>query len=241
MDPIISPFTVTIEQDAVDDLKARLSNTRLATPETVEDWTQGVPLSYLSELVRYWRDDYDFERLATTLNQYPNWTTSINDLDIHFIHVRSQHPGAVPLLITHGWPGSVLEYIELISQLTDPVAYGGTPDQAFHVVLPSLPGFGFSGKPDRPGVGVGTIAAMWDELMARLGYENFLAHGGDWGSLVTHSLVQRPTTGCTAAHCTLPILAPDEALLADPSEDELDALSAFQFYQEWDSGYSKIQ
>jgi pimeloyl-ACP methyl ester carboxylesterase len=241
MDSIISPYTVTIEQSAVDDLKARLNNTRLATPETVEDWTQGVPLSYLSELVRYWRDDYDFERLAATLNQYPNWITSINGLDIHFIHVRSQHPGAEPLLITHGWPGSVLEYIELISPLTDPVAYGGTPDQAFHVVLPSLPGFGFSGKPDRPGVGVGTIAAMWDELMARLGYENFLAHGGDWGSLVTHSLVQRPTTGCIAAHCTLPILAPDEALLADPNEDELDALSAFQFYQEWDSGYSKIQ
>lgn len=241
MDPSISPFKVTIEQTAIDDLKHRLQNTRFATPETVEDWTQGVPQSYLSELVRYWREDYDFTRLADTLNQHPNWMTSIDELDIHFIHVRSQHAQATPLLITHGWPGSILEYTDLLSRLTNPLEYGGTPDQAFHVVLPSLPGFGFSGKPTSPGVGVVKIANIWNELMARLGYDDYLAHGGDWGSLVTHALVQQAPTGCFAAHCTLPILAPDETLLAEPNSDELDALGAFQFYQEWDSGYSKIQ
>ena len=237
----IRPFTPSIPSDVIADLIQRLKQTRLPEAETVEDWSQGVPLSYQAELLNYWANDYDFDRIEQRLGAFDNFVTDIDGIDIHFIHKRSQHTAATPLLITHGWPGSVLEYLDILDALTDPTQHGGSPDDAFHVVLPALPGFGFSGKPRDTGTGVPKIAALWETLMHRLNYTAFHAHGGDWGSIVTQALLLQEETACTAGHCTLPIVLPDETTLSDPQPAELDALESFQFYNDWDSGYSKQQ
>ena len=237
----IQHFTPSISAEVVADLTQRLKKTRLPEAETVEDWSQGVPLSYQAELLNYWTNDYDFSRLDRRLGTFDNFVTDINGVEIHFIHKRSQHTAATPLLITHGWPGSVLEYLDILDALTDPTQHGGSPDDAFHVVLPALPGFGFSGKPRDTGTGVPKIANLWETLMSRLNYSEFHAHGGDWGSIVTQAVLLQEETACTAGHCTLPIVLPDETTLGDPQPDELDALESFQFYNDWDSGYSKQQ
>ena len=237
----IRPFTPSIPSDVIADLIQRLKQTRLPEAETVEDWSQGVPLSYQAELLNYWANDYDFDRIEQRLGAFDNFVTDIDGIDIHFIHKRSQHTAATPLLITHGWPGSVLEYLDILDALTDPTQHGGSPDDAFHVVLPALPGFGFSGKPRDTGTGVPKIAALWETLMHRLNYTAFHAHGGDWGSIVTQAVLLQEETACTAGHCTLPIVLPDETTLSDPQPAELDALESFQFYNDWDSGYSKQQ
>ena len=237
----IRPFTPSIPSDVIADLIQRLKQTRLPEAETVEDWSQGVPLSYQAELLNYWANDYDFDRIEQRLGAFDNFVTYINGIDIHFIHKRSQHTAATPLLITHGWPGSVLEYLDILDALTDPTQHGGSPDDAFHVVLPALPGFGFSSKPRDTGTGVPKIAALWETLMHRLNYTAFHAHGGDWGSIVTQAVLLQEETACTAGHCTLPIVLPDETTLSDPQPAELDALESFQFYNDWDSGYSKQQ
>ena len=237
----IRPFTPSIPSDVIADLIQRLKQTRLPEAETVEDWSQGVPLSYQAELLNYWASDYDFDRIEQRLGAFDNFVTDIDGIDIHFIHKRSQHTAATPLLITHGWPGSVLEYLDILDALTDPTQHGGSPDDAFHVVLPALPGFGFSGKPRDTGTGVPKIAALWETLMHRLNYTAFHAHGGDWGSIVTQAVLLQEETACTAGHCTLPIVLPDETTLSDPQPAELDALESFQFYNDWDSGYSKQQ
>ena len=237
----IRPFTPSIPSDVIADLIQRLKQTRLPEAETVEDWSQGVPLSYQAELLNYWANDYDFDRIEQRLGAFDNFVTDINGIDIHFIHKRSQHTAATPLLITHGWPGSVLEYLDILDALTDPTQHGGSPDDAFHVVLPALPGFGFSSKPRDTGTGVPKIAALWETLMHRLNYTAFHAHGGDWGSIVTQAVLLQEETACTAGHCTLPIVLPDETTLSDPQPAELDALESFQFYNDWDSGYSKQQ
>ncbi|MGB1334402.1 MAG: epoxide hydrolase family protein [Luminiphilus sp.] len=237
----IRPFTPSIPSDVIADLIQRLKQTRLPEAETVEDWSQGVPLSYQAELLNYWASDYDFDRIEQRLGAFDNFVTDINGIDIHFIHKRSQHTAATPLLITHGWPGSVLEYLDILDALTDPTQHGGSPDDAFHVVLPALPGFGFSSKPRDTGTGVPKIAALWETLMHRLNYTAFHAHGGDWGSIVTQAVLLQEETACTAGHCTLPIVLPDETTLSDPQPAELDALESFQFYNDWDSGYSKQQ
>ena len=237
----IRPFTPSIPSDVIADLIQRLKQTRLPEAETVEDWSQGVPLSYQAELLNYWANDYDFDRIEQRLGAFDNFVTDINGIDIHFIHKRSQHTAATPLLITHGWPGSVLEYLDILEALTDPTQHGGSPDDAFHVVLPALPGFGFSSKPRDTGTGVPKIAALWETLMHRLNYTAFHAHGGDWGSIVTQAVLLQEETACTAGHCTLPIVLPDETTLSDPQPAELDALESFQFYNDWDSGYSKQQ
>lgn len=237
----IRPFTPSIPSDVIADLIQRLKQTRLPEAETVEDWSQGVPLSYQAELLNYWANDYDFDRIEQRLGAFDNFVTDINGIDIHFIHKRSQHTAATPLLITHGWPGSVLEYLDILDALTDPTQHGGSPDDAFHVVLPALPGFGFSSKPRDTGTGVPKIAALWETLMRRLNYTAFHAHGGDWGSIVTQAVLLQEETACTAGHCTLPIVLPDETTLSDPQPAELDALESFQFYNDWDSGYSKQQ
>lgn len=237
----IRPFTPSIPSDVIADLIQRLKQTRLPEAETVEDWSQGVPLSYQAELLHYWANDYDFDRIEQRLGALDNFVTDIDGIDIHFIHKRSQHTAATPLLITHGWPGSVLEYLDILDALTDPTQHGGSPDDAFHVVLPALPGFGFSGKPRDTGTGVPKIAALWETLMRRLNYTAFHAHGGDWGSIVTQAVLLQEETACTAGHCTLPIVLPDETTLSDPQPAELDALESFQFYNDWDSGYSKQQ
>lgn len=242
MDPTtIRPFTPSISTEILEDLIQRLKRTRLPEAETVEDWSQGVPLSYQAELLNYWTNDYDFSRLERRLGAFDNFVTDIDGVEIHFIHKRSQHTAATPLLITHGWPGSVLEYVDILDALTDPTQHGGSPDDAFHVVLPALPGFGFSGKPRDTGTGVPKIANLWETLMSRLNYSEFHAHGGDWGSIVTQAVLLQEETACTAGHCTLPIVLPDETTLGDPQPDELDALESFQFYNDWDSGYSKQQ
>jgi len=242
MDPTtIRPFTPSISTEILEDLIQRLKRTRLPEAETVEDWSQGVPLSYQAELLNYWTNDYDFSRLERRLGAFDNFVTDIDGVEIHFIHKRSQHTAATPLLITHGWPGSVLEYLDILDALTDPTQHGGSPDDAFHVVLPALPGFGFSSKPRDTGTGVPKIANLWETLMSRLNYSEFHAHGGDWGSIVTQAVLLQEETACTAGHCTLPIVLPDETTLGDPQPDELDALESFQFYNDWDSGYSKQQ
>ena len=242
MDPTtIRPFTPSISTEILEDLIQRLKRTRLPEAETVEDWSQGVPLSYQAELLNYWTNDYDFSRLERRLGAFDNFVTDIDGVEIHFIHKRSQHTAATPLLITHGWPGSVLEYLDILDALTDPTQHGGSPDDAFHVVLPALPGFGFSGKPRDTGTGVPKIANLWETLMSRLNYREFHAHGGDWGSIITQAVLLQEETACTAGHCTLPIVLPDETTLGDPQPDELDALESFQFYNDWDSGYSKQQ
>ena len=242
MDPTtIRPFKPSISTEILEDLIQRLKRTRLPEAETVEDWSQGVPLSYQAELLNYWTNDYDFSRLERRLGAFDNFVTDIDGVEIHFIHKRSQHTAATPLLITHGWPGSVLEYVDILDALTDPTQHGGSPDDAFHVVLPALPGFGFSSKPRDTGTGVPKIANLWETLMSRLNYSEFHAHGGDWGSIVTQAVLLQEDTACTAGHCTLPIVLPDETTLGDPQPDELDALESFQFYNDWDSGYSKQQ
>ena len=237
----IHPFEPSIEEELLNDLTARLGNTRFPDEETVEDWSQGIPLAYVRELTDYWRDGYNMARAVDSLKQWPNFTTEIEGLQIHFLYQRSPHSDATPLLLTHGWPGSVLEFRHLIDRLTQPTDWGGQAEDAFHVVVPSLPGYGFSGKPRNPGTGVQKIAELWIALMARLGHERFLAHGGDWGSLVTQAIATTPGTPCAGIHITLPVVAPDPETLDNPLPEELQALEAFNFYQEWDSGYSKQQ
>lgn len=241
MESPITPFEPAIADEAIADLQQRLKLTRYPDEETVEDWSQGIPLAYVRELTDYWAADYDMGRVCGTLNQWPNFLTDIEGLDIHFIYQRSPHSDATPLLLTHGWPGSVLEFRHVIDRLSNPTEYGGRAENAFHVVAPALPGYGFSGKPRAPGTTVQKIADLWIALMKRLGHERFLAHGGDWGSLVTQALALAPGTTCAGIHITLPVVAPDPETLESPLPEEVQALEAFNFYQDWDSGYSKQQ
>ena len=241
MESPITPFQPHIEDTAIADLQQRLQLTRYPDEETVEDWSQGTPLAYVRELTNYWASQYDMTRVAETLNHWPNFKTEIEGLNIHFIYQRSPHTQATPLLLTHGWPGSVLEFRHVIDRLSDPTKFGGRAENAFHVVAPALPGYGFSDKPRSPGTSVQKIADLWIALMKRLGHESFLAHGGDWGSLVTQAIALAPNTTCAGIHITLPVVAPDAETLETLLPEEVTALEAFNFYQVWDSGYSKQQ
>ncbi|MDE2434986.1 MAG: epoxide hydrolase [Sphingomonadales bacterium] len=237
----VRPFTLEIAQPHLDDLKQRIAQTRWPERETVDDWSQGTPLEALRELTGYWRKDYDWRRCEARLNSLGQFVTEIDGLDIHFLHVRSPEPNAMPLVITHGWPGSVIEFMGVIEQLADPVRFGGRPEDAFHVVAPSLPGFGFSGKPTRKGWGVEQIAIAWGKLMARLGYDRWLAQGGDWGSAVTTAIAAQHIAGCVGVHLNMPIGRPEAQDFDNPSPGELKALAALKYYQDWDSGYSTQQ
>lgn len=237
----ITPYQPSVADDAILDLQARLGNTRFPDEETVEDWSQGIPLGYVRELTDYWRDHYDMARLAETLNLWPNFKTELDGLDIHFLYQRSPHNDATPLILTHGWPGSVLEFRHVIDRLTNPTGHGGRAENAFHVVVPSIPGYGFSGKPRTPGTSVHKIAELWIALMRRLGHERFVAHGGDWGALITQAIATTPESPCVGIHITLPVVAPDPDTLESPLPEEVKALEAFNYYQDWDSGYSKQQ
>jgi len=189
----IRPFRVDIPETALADLRRRLAHTRLPEKETVADHSQGVPLKTIQQVLRYWQTDYDWRKVEARLNAVPNFITEIDGLDIHFIHVRSRHENALPLIVTHGWPGSVIEQLKIIEPLTNPTAHGGSASDAFHVVIPSMPGFGFSGKPTATGWGPERIARAWTTLMRRLGYQHFVAQGGDWGAVVTDQIgVQAP-------------------------------------------------
>jgi pimeloyl-ACP methyl ester carboxylesterase len=237
----INPFRIEIDEGQLRDLRERLDRTRWPEPETVEDWSQGLPLAYAQELCRYWAEKYDWRATEERLNGLPQFRTSIDGLGIHFIHVRSPNEDALPLVITHGWPGSVVEFLKVIGPLTDPAAHGGDPADAFHVVCPSLPGYGFSDKPARHGWGAERTARAWAELMARLGYERYGAQGGDWGALVTTLIGQVDTDHLAGIHLNMPVAAPDQETFADMTEREKSALDGLAHYQKWDSGYSKQQ
>ena len=237
----VNPFSVAIEDAALTDLETRLSLTRFPDAEPVDDWSQGIPLAYVRELVAYWRDRYDGRRIERFLNGYPQFTTAIDGVDVHFLHVRSPVESAQPLVITHGWPGSVIEFSKVIEPLTDPVRHGGTAADAFHLVLPTIPGYGFSGKPIETGWSVDRVARAWATLMQRLGYERYFAQGGDWGAAITAAIGVQDPDHCMGLHTNMPIVAPTGDLLENLTAQEQDALAVRQFYQDWDSGYSKQQ
>jgi pimeloyl-ACP methyl ester carboxylesterase len=237
----ITPFRIDIPEADLEDLRQRLRLTRWPDPETVDDWSQGVPLAYLRELCGYWLDSYDWRACEQSLNRLPQFRTEIDGVPIHFLHVTSPQPDAMPLVMTHGWPGSVVEFRKVIGPLTDPVAYGGDAADAFHLVCPSLPGYGFSGKPTRAGWGVARIADAWDVLMTRLGYDRYGAQGGDWGSGVTTALGIRHADHVAGIHLNMVTVRPDPAAMDDPTEQEKSAVAAFQHYWDIDSGYSKEQ
>jgi pimeloyl-ACP methyl ester carboxylesterase len=204
----IRPFQIETSEEQIDDLRRRIAATRWPTRELVEDRSQGVQLATLQELARYWATQYDWRRVERKLNALPQFTTEIDGVDIHFIHVRSRHEDALPLIMTHGWPGSVIELLETIGPLTDPAAYGGDPEDAFHLVLPSLPGYGFSDEPSEPGWESGRIARAWAELMERLGYTRYVAQGGDVGALVTDVMGRQAPDGLVGIHLNLLAGAP---------------------------------
>jgi epoxide hydrolase len=237
----ITPFRIEVPEADLDDLRRRLQQTRWPEAEVVGDWSQGIPLAYTRSLCEYWRDGYDWRACEAGLNKFPQFRTEIDGLDIHFLHVRSPQEGAQPLVLTHGWPGSIVEFRKVIGPLTDPAAYGGDPADAFHVVCPSLPGFGFSGKPAQTGWGVERIADAWDQLMTRLGYDRYGAQGGDWGSGVTQALGIRHAGHLDGIHINMVTARPDPDTMADLTEAEQAALASLKYYRDWDSGYSKEQ
>ena len=210
----IRPLAVEISQEQIDNLRRRIAETRWPPTELVQDASQGVQLRFLQELARYWAEDYDFGRLEARLNALPQYTTNIDGLDIHFIHVRSEQEGALPLIITHGWPGSVVEMLDVIGPLTDPTAHGGSIDDAFDVVIPSIPGYGFSSQPTEAGWDSGRIGAAWAELMSRLGYTRYVAQGGDQGAGVTDAMGRQAPDGLLGVHFNFLDAIPKELLTA---------------------------
>ena len=210
----IRPFRVNVADEALGDLRRRIAATRWPDRETVADRSQGVQLAQLQELVRYWGTDYDWRKAEAKLNALPQFMTTIDGVDIHFIHVRSRHPNALPLIMTHGWPGSVFELLKTIGPLTDPPAHGGRAADAFDLVLPSMPGYGFSGKPTGTGWDPDHIARAWAELMKRLGYTRYVAQGGDWGSPVSSAMARQAPAGLLGIHVNLPATVPPEVAAA---------------------------
>lgn len=237
----IREFKIAIPDADIEDLRARLKRTRFPEAETPDDWSQGLPLAYARELLGYWLNTYDWRVREAYYNRLPQFLTEIDGLDIHFVHARSPHANATPLLITHGWPGSIVEFHKVIGPLADPVAHGGDAKDAFHVICPSLPGYGFSGKPAETGWGVEKIAMVWDKLMHRLGYDRYYAQGGDWGSAVATTIGVQNAGRCAGIHVNMPnARAPKEAL-EKPNERDMAALVRAKYYQDWGAGYSKQQ
>src|SRR5215204_4320961 len=209
-DAAIRPFRVDVPKADLADLRRRLAATRWPDKETAADQWQGVQLAKLQELVRYWGTDYDWRKAEAKLNALPQFTTNIDGVDIHFIHVRSRHPNALPLIVTHGWPGSVFEQIKLVAPLTDPTSFGGRAEDAFDVVIPSLPGYGFSARPTEAGWGSERIGRAWDVLMKRLGYTRYVAQGGDWGAGIVQAMGRQAPAGLLGIHTNLPATVPPE-------------------------------
>jgi epoxide hydrolase len=222
------PFTINIPQSQLDDLRARLALTRFPEKEIVEDWDQGIPLSYVKEVAAYWADGYDWRRCEAALNAHPHFLIEIDGLDIHFMHIRSANPAARPLIMTHGWPGSVLEFMDVIGPLS----------ADYHLVIPSLPGYAFSGKPTKPGWDIPHIARAWDSLMRALGYDRYFAQGGDWGALVTDNIGQQNLGGCAGIHVNMVIARPDPATMNDLTPREQAGLARMGWYQSKDNGYA---
>ena len=213
-DTAIRPFRVNIPEEELVDLRRRIAATRWPDQETVTDQSQGIQLAKLKPLVAYWGTGYDWRKAEAKLNALPQFMTEIDGVDIHFIHVRSKHPNALPVIITHGWPGSVFEQLKVIGPLTDPTAHGGRAEDAFDVVIPSMPGYGFSGKPTDTGWGPDRIARTWAELMKRLGYTRYVAQGGDWGSPVSSAMARQAPAGLLGIHINLPATVPPEVAAA---------------------------
>ena len=228
----VRPFQVEIPEEELAELRRRIEATRWPSKELVEDRSQGVQLATMQELARYWTSEYDFGRIEARLNALPQFRTEIDGVDIHFIHVRSQHEDALPLIMTHGWPGSVIELLETVGPLTDPTAHGGQAGDAFHLVLPSVPGYGFSGEPTELGWGIGRTAQAWAELMRRLGYTRYVAQGGDVGALVTDVMGRQAPDGLAGIHINLlaAALAIADKLPAESEQERaaVDALATFR-------------
>ena len=236
----VSAFRVSIASVAIEDLRRRLATTRWPEQETVNDWSQGLPLARARAIIDYWRDSYDMSRLEQRLNAFPQFRTSIDGLGIHFLHVRSKHTNALPILLTHGWPGSVIEFLDVIGPLTDPEAHGGRAEDAFHVVIPSLPGYGFSDKPKQAGWNVPRIANAWSVLMKRLGYDRWVAQGGDWGAYVTTWMAAQHAEGLAAIHLNLPALSPPP-IEGEPTAEEKVALAQLVAFGRTKAGFATIQ
>ena len=238
MSDLVRPFRVDVPEASLVDLRRRLQHARWPEAETIEGWGQGVPLAYLKALCEYWADGYDWRRVEARLNAWPQFVTNIDGIDIHFLHIRSRHQDALPLVITHGWPGSILEFLNVIGPLTDPTAHGGAAADAFHVVLPSLPGYGFSGKPQQTGWNVQRIASAWAQLMARLDHDRYGAQGGDWGTSITTCLGQQDADHVVGIHLNPPLVAPDPNTFGDLTATEQASLTALKLTGEWETGYS---
>jgi pimeloyl-ACP methyl ester carboxylesterase len=236
----VSEFKLSIPDSALDNLKARLAMIRWPSKETVADWSQGVPLAKMKAFVDHWRSSYDMRRLEQRLNAVPQFRTQIDGLGIHFLHARSKEPNALPVIMTHGWPGSVVEFLKVLRPLTDPTAHGGKAEDAFHVVAPSLPGYGFSDHPTQRGWGLPQIAKTWAKLMKRLGYASYVAQGGDWGAGVTTWMAKQHVEGLEAIHLNLPILFPPP-IVGQPSAEEKAVLAELVAYGDSGSGYARIQ
>lgn len=234
-EPAIRPFHVDVPQAELDDLRRRIQATKWPERETVADTSQGVQLATLQKLAGYWGTQYDWRKGEAKLNAHPQFLTQIDGLDIHFIHARSKHENALPLIVTHGWPGSVMEQLKIIEPLTDPTAHGGRPEDAFHVVIPSLPGYGFSGKPTTTGWDPPHIARAWTTLMKRLGYTRFAAQGGDWGNAITEQMAVQAPPELVAIHTNMAATVPPEidkaALAGAPAPSDLSAEEASAYEQ----------
>jgi pimeloyl-ACP methyl ester carboxylesterase len=234
---VVEPFVVRFGTERIADLRERIRRARWPEPATAPGWEQGVPVDHLREFCRYWAEDYDWTAAEARLNRFPQFRTEIDGLGLHFLHVRSAHPGAVPLLMTHGWPGSVVEFAEVIAPLTD--SAGDSP--AFHVVCPSLPGYGFSDRPARAGWGVERVASAWLELMTRLGYHRFVAQGHDWGTSVSTAIAQQRPERVLSLHLMPPLVPPDPATFGDLSDAEQAAIDALGSSADSGDGYSLQQ
>ncbi|MBV9795656.1 MAG: alpha/beta fold hydrolase [Actinobacteria bacterium] len=242
-DTAVHPFQAAIAEEAVADLRRRIAAWRPPEQEPVDDQSQGVQLATVRELASYWATDYDWRRCEAKLNALPQFTTEIDGLEIHFIHVRSPHEDALPLIVTHGWPGSVIEQLKIIEPLTHPEAQGGSAPEAFHLVIPSLPGYGFSGKPATAGWDPGRIARAWAVLMGRLGYTRYVAQGGDWGTAVSAAMARQAATGLAGIHVSFAQMVP-AAILAhirngDPAPAELTDAEKHAYQQTADATYHR--
>jgi pimeloyl-ACP methyl ester carboxylesterase len=226
----IAPFRVEVPEAELADLRERLERTRWPQREPVDDWSHGVPLAYLQELCDHWAHGYDWRATEARLNRLPQFRTELDGLGIHFIHLRSRRPDALPLILTHGWPGSIVEFLKVVEPLAED----------FHVVCPSLPGYGFSDRPAQPGWGIDRIARAWIELMARLGYDRYGAQGSDWGTSISTRIAQLDPEHVAGIHLTPPLAPPDPATFDDLTDRERDALAALEHSAAWDSGYSRV-
>jgi epoxide hydrolase len=238
----IEPFQLQVPERDLEDLRDRLARTRWPDRQTVDDWSQGAPLTQVQALCEYWRTRYDWRRCESMLNGLGQYKTTIDGLGIHFLHVRSPEPHALPMIMTHGWPGSIIEFHKVIGALTNPVAHGGDARDAFHLVIPSLPGFGFSDKPTETGWGVSHIAAAWIELMHRLDYgDRWVAQGGDWGSAIVNALGALAPSGCIGLHSNTVFIKPTAQEIADASPAEREILATAKRFTDEFSGYFKEQ